>query len=179
MVVLVLVVGLLVGGLIVWWVNSPPGSSLLPFRDPDGYMGRIPPLTKLETYPRLVPWELASPAELDTTVLMLNAQSYACNLSKERPFGQVQETFDRVEIHETADTVTIETWLGPPEGDGFWPGCKGTGTGFPVRVELDSPLGNRRFVDSACNLDRHAHLSVCEDPVSKFRELKFGTRPTS
>ncbi len=175
--VAMIVVGLLVGGLAVWWVNSPPGFSLFPIIDPDDYMGRIPPLMRLETYPRLVPWELESPAEVDTTVLRLDAWSYACNLSKERPFGQVQETFDRVEIHETADTVTIETWLGPPEGDGFWPGCKGTGTGFSVRVELDSPLGNRQLVDPACNLNRYAHWIVCENPVSKFGELRFGSRP--
>ncbi len=140
-------------------------------------MGRVPPLTKLETITRLVPWELNSQAAVDTTVLMVGAQSYACNLSKERPFGQVQETFDRVEIYETADTVTIETWLGPPEGDGFWPGCKGTGAGFSVRVELDSPLGHRRFVDPACDLDRYAHWVVCEEPVVRFGELTFGSRP--
>ena len=173
----VIVALIVVGGLAVWWVNSPPGFTILPFRDPDGYLGRIPPLTKLETYPRLVPWELASPAEVDTTVLMVNAQSYACNLGKGGA-GQVEETLDRVEIRETAETVTIETWLGPSEGDGFWPGCKGTGTGFPVRVELDSPLGTRRFMDPACNLDRHADLVVCENPVSKFGELRFGSRPT-
>ena len=174
-----LVGGLLVGGLAVWWVDAPPGSSLLPFRDPDKYMGRIPPLTRLETYQRLVPWRLAASAAVDATVLMVNAESYACNLSKERPFGQMQETFERVEVYETADTVTLETWLGPPEGDGFWPGCKGTGTGFPVRVELDSPLGNRQIVDPGCDLDRHADLSVCENPAVKFEELRFGTRPTA
>ena len=71
--------------------------------------------------------ELSTAADMDTTVLMPSALSYACNLRRERPFGQVEETFDRVEVYETSHTVTIETWLGPPEGDGFWPGCKGTG----------------------------------------------------
>ncbi len=70
---------------------------------------------RLEAYPRLVPWELEGPAELDTTVLRLDAMSYACNLRKGGP-GQVKETFDRVEIPETAETVTIETWLGAPRG---------------------------------------------------------------
>lgn len=159
--VALIVVGLSVGGLAVWWVNSPPGFTLLPYRNPDGYRGRIPPLTKLETYPRLVPWRLEAPSEADTIVLRVNAMSYACNL--ERGSGSVKEIFDRVEVYETADTVTIETWLGPPEGDGFWPGCKGTGAGFPVRVELDSPLGNRRFLDPACDLDRYASWIVCGD----------------
>lgn len=176
-VALFVVGGLTVGGLAIWWVNSPPGFTILPFRDTDGYMGRIPPLTKLETYPRLVPWKLGSPADVGTTVFMVIAESYACNLGK-RGAGQVEETLDRVDIRETADTVTIETWLGPPQGDGFWPGCKGTGTSFPVRVELNKPLGNRRFVDPACALDRHADLGVCESPVSKFQELQFGSRPT-
>ena len=170
--VALIVVGLSVVGLAVWWVNSPPGFTILP-RDPDGYMGRIPPLTKLETYPRLVPWRLVSPAEVDTTVLILDAMSYACSLGKGGA-GSVKETFDRVAIRETADTVTIETWLGPPEGDGFWPGCKGTGTGFPVRVELDSPLGNRRFVDPACDLDRNDNFIVCGE--SSGNRGKFETR---
>lgn len=177
-VVLVVAGGLTVGGLAIWWVNSPPGFTILPFRDPDGYIGRIPPLTKMETYPRLVPWELGSPADVGTTVFMVIAQSYACNLGKGGARQQVEETLDRVKIRETADTVTIETWLGPPQGDGFWPGCKGTGTGFPIQVELNKPLGNRRFVDPACSLDRHADLNVCENPVSKFQELQFGSRPT-
>lgn len=147
---------------------------MLPFRDPDGYMGRIPPLTKLETYPRLVPWELQSPADVDTTVLMVSALSYACNLGKSGE-GQVKETFDRVEVRETPDTVTIETWLGPSEEDGFWPGCKGTGTGFTVRVELDSPLGSRLFVDPACDLDRYTHWIVCGNSFDN--RWKFGSRP--
>ena len=41
--------------------------------------------------------------------------------------------------------------------DEFWSGCVGTGWGFPVRVELESPLRNRELVDSACELDRYAH----------------------
>ena len=171
--VAVIGVGLLAGGLAIWWVNSPPGFTLLLFRNPDNHMGRIPPLTRLETYLRLVPWRLTAPAEVDATVLMVNAQSYACNLSKEHPFGQVQETFDRVEVYETADTVTIETWLGPPEGDGFWPGCKGTGTGFSVRVALDSPMDNRRFVDPACDLDRYARWAVCGNSFDN--RWKFGS----
>ena len=152
--------GPLVVGLVIWWMASPPGFTILPIRDPDGYMGRIPPLTKMESYPRLVPWRLVSRPEADSTVLRINAQSYACNLGK-RGEGQVKETFDRVEVYETADAVTIETWLGPSEGDGFWPGCKGTGTGFSVRVVLGSPLGNRQFVDPACDLDRHADVAGC------------------
>ena len=32
---------------------------------------------RLEAYPRLVPWELEGPAEMDTTVLRLDAMSYA------------------------------------------------------------------------------------------------------
>ena len=87
----------------------------------------------------------------------------------------MKETFDRVEVRETADTVTIETWLGPPEEDGFWPGCESVGTGFPVRVVLDSPLGTRRFVDPACDLDRYAHWIVCGN--SSDNRWKFGTRP--
>lgn len=167
-----IVVGLLVGGLAVWWVNSPPGFTMLPFMDPDDYMGRIPPLTKLETYPRLVPWRLETPVEVDTTALALHAVSYACNLGKGGA-GQVKETLNRVEVYETADTVTIETWLGPPEGDGFWPKCKGTGTGFSVRLELSSPMGIRRFVDPACNLDRYARWMVCRDVFPN--RWKFGS----
>ena len=131
--------------------------------DPDDYVGVVPPGVELETYPRLVPWELDSITEEgDTTVLMFGAVSYACNLSKDSG-EQVAETFDHVEVHETVDTVTIETWLGPPEGDGFWPGCEGTGWGFPVQVELDSPLGNRELVDPACKLDRYTHWIACEE----------------
>lgn len=113
------------------------------------------------TYPRLVPWRLESPVDVDTTVLMLHAVSHACVLES----GEVvKETLDRVEVHETADTVTIETWLGPSERDGFQIGCmKGVGTGFSVRVVLDSPLGNRRFVDPACTFDRFANWNVCGD----------------
>ena len=153
--------GPLVVGLAIWWMASPPGFMILPIRDPDGYMGRIPPLTKMESYPRLVPWRLVSPPEADSTVLRIMAESYACNLSKKRPIQQVQETFDHVEVHETAHTIIIETWLGPPERDGFWPGCKGTGTGFPVQVELNSPLDDRQFVDPACDLDRYARWTEC------------------
>ena len=73
--VAVIGVGLLAGGLAIWWVNSPPGFTLLLFRNPDNHMGRIPPLTRLETYPRLVPWRLTAPAEVDATVLMVNVMT--------------------------------------------------------------------------------------------------------
>lgn len=173
-----IVVGLLVGGVAVWWVTSPPGSTMLLFMDPDDYVGRVPPLTRLETYPRLVPWRLESLPEVDSTVLALHAVSYACNLSN-GDAAQVKETLDRVEVYETADTVTIETWLGPPEADGFWPKCKGTGAGFSVRVELEDPLGNRRFVGPACNLDRHARTAVCRTIDTSYSRWRYGSRTGS
>ena len=130
--------------------------------DPDDYIGEVPPGVELEGYPRLVPWDLdAITTEDGTTMLTVQALSYACNLSRDGP-EEVTETFHHVEVHETAHTVTIETWLGPPEGDGFWPGCEGTGWGFPVVVGLDSPIGDRELVDPACELDRYSHLIACE-----------------
>lgn len=112
-------VGLLVvGRLAAFWATN---------RDtliyPQDYVGTIPPGVDLETYARLVPWELRSITEdYETTVLHLDALSGACNLSKETA-EMVTETFDRVEIRESAETVIIETWLGPPERDA---GLKGT-----------------------------------------------------
>ena len=46
-------------------------------------------------------------------------------------------------------------------------------------MELDSPLGNRQLVDPACSLDRYADWVVCENPVIKFGELRFGSRAGS
>ncbi|MDE0120420.1 MAG: hypothetical protein OXS33_01640 [bacterium] len=127
------------------------------------------------TYPRLVPWRLESPVNADTTELLLHAVSHACVLESGE---EVRETLDRVEVHETADTVTIETWLGPSERDDFRMDClKGVGTGFSVRVVLDRPLGNRQFADPACNLDRYAHWFVCRD--SSGNRGKFGDRVDS
>ncbi len=151
-------VGLLVGGLVAFWaMDRSPGRIY-----PGDYVGRVPPGVELDTYPRLVPWDLRSTTEYkDTTVLKLDALAGACLISNET--GEyVTETFDRVELHETAETVTIETWLGPPERDGFWPGCLGVGWSFPVEVTLDSPLGNRDLFDPACVLDRHSNFQVCE-----------------
>lgn len=62
-----------------------------------------------------------------------------------------------------AHSVTIETWLGPPDKDKFWRHCVGIGWGFPVQLELDRPLGNRELVDPACALDRYTHLIACEE----------------
>ena len=152
----------LLGGVLVFWVagfGKGPGVDLYP----GDYVGQVPdhPLVEVETYPRLVPWELDSLIEENSiTVLRLSAQSYACNLEGGE---QVTETFHRVESRETADTVTIETWLGPPNNDGFWRHCVGTGWGFPVRLELNSPLGDRELVDPACALDRYADLIACKE----------------
>lgn len=149
---------LLVGGLVALWASNRGPHRIYP----GDYVGMVPPGVELETYPRLVPWELRSiTEENETTVLKLDALSGACNLSRETS-EQVTETFDRVEVHETADTVTIETWLGPPDRDGFWPGCEGTGWSFPVEVKLESPLGNRELLDPACELDRYGIFGVCE-----------------
>ena len=125
------------------------------------------------SYPRLVPWEIL-PWELERerletdTTITVRALSHACNLD---PLGdsEVTETFDHVKISETADTVTIETWLGPPQGPGFSPYCLGQGHEFFVEVRLDTPLGNRLLIDPACALDRYAHLLACpqkDPPVS-------------
>ncbi len=145
------------GGLVAFWATS---------RDrviyPLDYVGIVPPGVELDTYPRLVPWEFRSiTEENEITMLRLDALAGACNLSKETG-DMATETFDRVEVHETAETVTIETWLGPPERDGFWPGCIGVGWSFPVEVKLESPLGNRELLDPACELDRYGNFGVCE-----------------
>ena len=58
--------------------------------------------------------------------------------------------------------LTARAWLGPPEGDGLWPECKGAEFGFDMRVELEGLLGNRELVGPACELDRHANWIVCE-----------------
>jgi len=152
------VVGLLVGGLVAFWaMDRSPGRVY-----PGDYVGVVPPGVELDTYPRLVPWDIRSITEgKGITVLKLDALAGACLISNET--GEyVTETFDRVEFNETAETVTIETWLGPPEGDGFWPGCLGVGWSFPVEVKLASPLGNRDLLDPACELDRYSNFEVCE-----------------
>lgn len=179
-------VGILVaGGLGVYWVNSGKGDTIQPsaleteqqsagttvtlpitqttasYIDPSDYVGEVPAGVDLETYPRMVPWEIYSIVEEEeTTVLMLYALSHACVL----PDGEeaVTEIFDRVEVSEGADVVTIETWLGAPLEDGFWPGCLGMGLGISVKVKLEKPLGNRELVDPACELDRHAKYLACK-----------------
>ena len=119
------------------------------------------------SYPRLVSWEI-QPEELERarsetdTTITVQALSHSCNLDRGGNTG-VTETFDHVEVYETADTVTIETWLGPPQGEGFSSLCIGTGHGFFVEVRLNSPLGNRALIDPACELDRYAHLPECPD----------------
>ena len=119
------------------------------------------------SYPRLVPWEIEpkeierARSETDTT-MTVQALSHSCNLDRDGN-GGVTETFDHVEVHETADTVTIETWLGPPAGEGFSSLCIGQGHGFFVEVQLDSPLGSRTLIDPACELERYAHWLVCPD----------------
>ena len=119
------------------------------------------------SYPRLVPWEIEreelerARSETDTT-LTVQALSHSCNLDRGGN-GGVTETFSHVEVEETADTVTIETWLGPPSEEGFSSLCIGQGHGFLVEVRLNSPLGSRVLIDPACELERHAHWLVCPD----------------
>lgn len=153
-----IVVGLLMGGLVAFWATSRSPGRIYP----GDYVGIVPPGVELGTYPRLVPWELrAITEEKEITVLQLDALAGACLISNET--GEyVTETFDRIEVRETAETVTIETWLGPPERDGFWPGCLGVGWSFPVSVTLETPLGSRELLDPACELDRHSNFEVCE-----------------
>ena len=153
------------GGLVAFWATNRGPDRIYP----GDYVGVVPPGVELETYPRLVPWELRSITEdKETTTLQLDALAGACNLSKETA-EQVTETFDRVEVHETTETVTIETWLGPPDRDGFWPGCMGTDWAFPVEVKLENRLGNRELLDPACELDRHDHFVACEHPKTWLR----------
>ena len=113
-----------------------------------------------ESYPRLVPWGID---EIRTeTELWVRAQSYACVLDNEGNDLAV-ETFDRVDVYETSQTVIIETWLGPSERKWrFWRKCQpAVGYGFLVQVQLESPLGNRVLIDPACYLDRYAGWGVC------------------
>lgn len=152
------VVGLLVVGGLVFWTTRPVGIDI----DPDDYKGVVPPGVKLEDYPRLVPWVLVSITdEGGATVLRFYAQSHACVTEVAGKF--LTETFDHLNVHETADTVTIETWLGPPEEEGFWPDCEAVGWGFSVQVKLESPLGSRELVDPACELQRYAHWIACKE----------------
>ena len=111
-------------------------------------------------YPRLVPWELEQErSEIDTTMTVRALSHAYVRLGG----GEVAEAFDRVEVYETAETVTIETWLGLPRERGFWRHCR-NGQGsvpFHVRVHLDAPLGTGMLVDPACSLDRYAHIGAC------------------
>lgn len=160
-------IALLGGWLVAYCVTSPttaPGDLY-----PGDFVGVVPdhPSIEPEAYPRLVPWELDSLVqEDDISVLMLYAQSYACNVNGDE---LATETFERLEVSEAADTVTIETWLGPPESDLFWRGCVGVGWGFPVQVNLKAPLGSRTLVDPACELGRYAHWIACKQ--SKLTRL--------
>ena len=112
-----------------------------------------------EEYPRLVPWVFDQDlVGRSATVLRVQAQSYACKSNDE----WVTETFDRVKVRETADTVTIETWVTAPTKRGFWQGCSAVVMSFPtVEVRLDAPLGARDLVDPACSLDDHRNWVVC------------------
>ena len=119
-----------------------------------------------ETYPRLVPWKLdQNLVGRSTTVLRVQALSYSCMRNDE----VVTETFDRVEVRETADTVSIETWVTAPTKRGFWQGCPAAGWSFPpVEVHLDAPLGGRDLVDPACSLERHHNWGVCGRGYAKL-----------
>ena len=114
-----------------------------------------------ESYPRLVPWEFVEQRwEIDTS-LTVTALSHTCNL--DRKGNEVAtETFDRVGVRETPETVTFETWLGRPQGPGFSRSCQPVqGYGFMVGVELASPLRNRVLIDPACELEGDDRLRVC------------------
>ena len=155
--------GLLGGGLVAYCATRPPTPPDL--LDPGDFIGTVPDqsLIELETYPRLVPWELDSTTEEnDASVLAINAQSYACKLNDYNDDVST-ETFDHMKVSETADAVTIETWLGPPEREGHWRGCVGFGWGFPVQVKTENPLGNRELVDPACEMERYAHWVACRE----------------
>lgn len=117
-----------------------------------------------ESYPRLVPWEIAEVRS--ETEWVISALSYACVLGGGGNEEAV-ETLDRVAVYETVEAVTIETWLGPSDRKWrFWRGCEpATGYGFPAKVQLESPLGDRTLIDPACALERHARASACRAKV--------------
>lgn len=172
-------VGLLVIALMVWSTHShdratyPQLAGEAPEEDPSptDTTTKVIALTFLEesehSYPRLVPWEI-QPEELERarsgtdTTITVQALSHSCNLDRDDD-GGVTETFGHVEVHETAETITIGTWLGPPLEDGFSSLCIGQGHGFFVEVRLNSPLGSRALIDPACELERYANWLVCPD----------------
>lgn len=63
--------------------------------------------------------------------------------------GAPGPTVDRVEVNETAESVTVVVRLrprpSPPEGQS----CFGVGEVFPVPIELERPLGSRTLLDGS------------------------------
>ena len=118
-----------------------------------------------DTYPRLAPWEVTKEPKREDRTISVRAVAHACVRKGDR--REVSETFDRVEVAETADTITIKTWLGPPDDWGFARRCANpVGHSFLVRVELGSPLGDRTLIDPACELEGHARKLVCSRKAS-------------
>lgn len=113
-------------------------------------------------YPMLVPWTLDGPRPSgDATSITVQAWAHACFPDGDRS-QPVAETLDRVEVHETSETVTVETWIGPPPEPGFQRACLGDRFALVASVGLDNPLGSRVLVDPACMLEEHARLRACD-----------------
>ena len=93
-----------------------------------------------------------------TTVLRVQAISYSCVSN----YAVETETFGRAEVRETADTVTIETWVAAPTWKGFWQGSLSSGMSFPAaEVHLGAPLGARDLLDPACSQGRYQNCGIC------------------
>lgn len=88
----------------------------------------------------LTGWHLAAPVDRDTTALRLEVYGGGCP-------GSDDEVVGRIDVTETRRRVVVAAYLFERLDDND--SCAAA-TIHPAVVELASPLGNRRLVDSGC-----------------------------
>ena len=155
---LVAVVLVVAGALVACSTNLGSGRAHLEPAGNRSPAGRTGP----GTYPMLVPWTLGGPRPPGAaTSITVHAWAHACFPDGDRSQA-VAETLDRVEVHETSETVTVETWIGPPPEPGFQQACLGDRYALVASVRLGSPLGSRALVDPACGLQEYARSWPCD-----------------
>ncbi len=102
---------------------------------------------------RLLPWQLRGDPDSTATSVPLTVLGGGC--------GADSEKVARVEVQETAQQVTISTYLRKdrvPVGQA----CTAVGTAHDVTAHLDQPLGGWRLVDAAC-VGSRSHLQCGAD----------------